>query len=103
MGRLASAEPLDGAAPKQSAQAVLDEATLILPLEGIVDLDKERARLSKEIEKLAGEIKKIDAKLGNEQFVAKAPEEVIEEQRDRREAADQARGKLQRALEMLGS
>ncbi|WP_431856403.1 valine--tRNA ligase [Azospirillum sp.] len=102
MARLASIEPLDGAAPKQSVQAVLDEATLILPLEGIVDLDKERARLSKEIEKLAGEIKKIDAKLGNEQFVAKAPEEVIEEQRDRREAADQARGKLQKALEMLG-
>ena len=103
MGRLASAEPLDGAIPKQSVQAVLDEATLILPLEGIVDLDKERARLSKEIEKLAGEIRKIDAKLGNEQFVAKAPEEVIEEQRDRREAADQARGKLQKALEMLGA
>ncbi|PWC55595.1 valine--tRNA ligase [Azospirillum sp. TSO22-1] len=103
MGRLASAEPLVDETPKQSAQAVLDEATLILPLEGIVDLDKERARLSKEIEKLAGEIKKIDAKLGNEQFVAKAPEEVIEEQRDRREAADQARGKLQKALEMLGA
>ncbi|WP_448187613.1 valine--tRNA ligase [Azospirillum sp. sgz301742] len=103
MGRLASVEPLDGAVPKQSVQAVLDETTLILPLEGIVDIDKERVRLAKEVEKLTGEIKKIDAKLGNEQFVAKAPEEVIEEQRDRREAADQARGKLQKALEMLGA
>ncbi|MBP2298337.1 valine--tRNA ligase [Azospirillum picis] len=101
MARLASAEPLQGAVPKSSVQAVLDETTLVLPLEGIVDLDKEKARLSKEIDKLAGEIRKIDAKLSNEQFVAKAPEEVIEEQRDRREAADLARDKLQKALEML--
>ncbi|MFC5354660.1 valine--tRNA ligase [Azospirillum himalayense] len=103
MGRLASVEPLSGPVPKSAVQAVLDEATLILPLEGIVDLDKERARLTKEIEKLSGEIKKIDAKLSNEQFVAKAPEEVIEEQRDRRDTAEQARDKLQKALEMLAA
>ncbi|KAA0684735.1 valine--tRNA ligase [Azospirillum brasilense] len=103
MGRLASVEPLSGPVPKSAVQAVLDEATLILPLEGIVDLDKERARLTKEIEKLSGEIKKIDAKLSNEQFVAKAPEEVIEEQRDRRDTAAQARDKLQKALEMLAA
>ncbi|MBB3265258.1 valyl-tRNA synthetase [Azospirillum sp. OGB3] len=103
MGRLSSVEPLSGPVPKSAVQAVLDEATLILPLEGIVDLDKERARLTKEIEKLSGEIKKIDAKLSNEQFVAKAPEEVIEEQRDRRDAAEQARDKLQKALEMLAA
>ncbi|WP_199231000.1 valine--tRNA ligase [Azospirillum sp. TSO5] len=101
MARLSSVEQLQGDVPKSSVQAVLDETTLVLPLEGIVDLDKEKARLSKEIDKLTGEIKKIDAKLSNEQFVAKAPEEVIEEQRDRREAADQARDKLQKALEML--
>ncbi|ALG71715.1 valyl-tRNA synthetase [Azospirillum thiophilum] len=101
MARLSSVEPLQGDVPKSSVQAVLDETTLVLPLEGIVDLDKEKARLSKEIDKLAGEIRKIDAKLSNEQFVAKAPEEVIEEQRERREAADQARDKLQKALEML--
>ncbi|CAO3445696.1 valine--tRNA ligase [Azospirillum largimobile] len=101
MARLSNVEPLQGDVPKSSVQAVLDETTLVLPLEGIVDLDKEKARLSKEIDKLAGEIKKIDAKLSNEQFVAKAPEEVIEEQRDRREAADQTRDKLQKALEML--
>ena len=103
MGRLAGAEPLSGPVPKSAVQAVLDETTLILPLEGIVDLEKERARLTKEVEKLSGEIKKIDAKLSNEQFVAKAPEEVIEEQRDRRKAAEQARDKLQKALEMLAA
>jgi valyl-tRNA synthetase len=103
MARLSSVEPLVGPTPKSAIQAVQDEATLVLPLEGIVDLDKERARLTKEIDKLAGEIKKIDAKLSNEQFVAKAPDEVIEEQRDRRAAADQARDKLQKALDMLSA
>ncbi|MFD1623098.1 valine--tRNA ligase [Azospirillum griseum] len=103
MARLSSVEPLVGPTPKSAVQAVQDEATLVLPLEGIVDLDKERARLTKEIDKLSGEIKKIDAKLSNEQFVAKAPDEVIEEQRDRRAAADQARDKLQKALDMLGA
>jgi valyl-tRNA synthetase len=103
MARLSSVEPLVGPTPKSAVQAVQDEATLVLPLEGIVDLDKERARLTKEIDKLAGEIKKIDAKLSNEQFVAKAPDEVIEEQRDRRATADQARDKLQKALDMLSA
>ncbi len=103
MARLSSVEPMVGPTPKSAVQAVQDEATLVLPLEGIVDLDKERARLTKEIDKLAGEIKKIDAKLSNEQFVAKAPDEVIEEQRDRRAAADQARDKLQKALDMLSA
>jgi valyl-tRNA synthetase len=103
MARLSSVEPLVGPTPNSAVQAVQDEATLVLPLEGIVDLDKERARLTKEIDKLAGEIKKIDAKLSNEQFVAKAPDEVIEEQRDRRAAADQARDKLQKALDMLSA
>ncbi|MCW2246549.1 valyl-tRNA synthetase [Azospirillum fermentarium] len=103
MGRLASVEPLDGAVPKSAVQSVLDEATVILPLEGIVDLDKERQRLTKEIDKLAGEIKKIDAKLGNEQFLAKAKEEVVAEQRDRRDEAAATRDKLQKALDMLGA
>jgi len=102
LARLASAEPLTGNTPKGVLQMVLDEATLVLPLEGIVDLDAEKIRLSKEIDKLTSEIRKIDQKLSNEQFVAKAPEEVVEEQRDRRSEAEGARNKLQEALSRLG-
>ena len=57
---------------KGAAQAVIDEATLVLPLAGIIDLAKERARLTKEIEKNASEVEKIDRKLGNAQFLDKA-------------------------------
>ncbi len=86
---------------KTAAQVVVDEATFALPLAGVIDLAAERARLSKEIDKLAGEIGKIDAKLGNAGFVAKAPPEVVEEQRERRAEADQALAKLRQALDRI--
>ncbi len=59
-------------------------------------------RLEKEISKLDGEVSQIDKKLGNEQFVAKAPEEVIEEQKDRRAAAEATRDRLNEAIARLG-
>jgi valyl-tRNA synthetase len=90
--------PVSGAA----ARLLLGEATLILPLEGVIDIAAEKARLSKEIGKLAGDIAKITGKLGNEAFVAKAPPEVIVEQRDRLAEAEAARAKLSEALARLG-
>ncbi len=97
---LARLDAIDAAteAPKGAVQIVLDEATLILPLSGVIDLDQEKARLRKEVERFEGEIAKIDGKLTNESFVAKAPPEVVEEQRERRADAEQARAKLVEAL-----
>ena len=86
---------------KTAAQVVVDEATFALPLAGVIDLAAERQRLSKEIDKLAGEIGKIDAKLGNAGFVAKAPPEVVDEQRERRAETDQALTRLRLALERI--
>ncbi|MBL8690366.1 MAG: valine--tRNA ligase [Rhodospirillaceae bacterium] len=86
---------------RTAAQVVVDEATFALPLAGVIDLAAERTRLSKEIDKLSGEIGKIDAKLGNAGFVAKAPPEVVEEQRERRAEADQALAKLRQALDRI--
>ena len=82
---------------------MIDEATLVLPLAGVIDFAQERARLTKEIARLEGEITKIDKKLGNAEFVAKAPEEVVEENRERRAEAVTARDKLQTALDRLGA
>ena len=64
---------------------MVGEATYALPVGEVIDLKAEGARLQKEIKKLADEIAKIDAKLGNAAFVAAAPEEVVEEQRERRQ------------------
>ena len=78
------------------------DATYALPLGEVIDLKAESARLQKEIKKLADEVGKIDAKLGNANFVARAPEEVVEEQRERRRQAEQTRLRLSAALERLG-
>lgn len=101
MARLESIEICDDTPPKGAIQTVLGEVTLILPIADIIDLDKERARLQKEIEKLDADIKKIDNKLGNEKFIANAPDEVVEEQRSRKTTAQELREKLSTALKQL--
>ncbi|MCW5751486.1 MAG: valine--tRNA ligase [Alphaproteobacteria bacterium] len=103
--RLARLERIitSGGLPKGSVQVVLDEATLGLPLAGVVDLGKEKARLDKELVKIEGEIRKIEAKLGNPGFVAKAPEEVVEENRERLSEFHAMREKLMAAQARLRS
>ncbi|MBU0799409.1 MAG: class I tRNA ligase family protein, partial [Alphaproteobacteria bacterium] len=101
MARLESIELIDSPPPKGALQTVVDEATLILPIADIIDLDKERARLEKQIAKLQDDIKKIDLKLGDEKFVANAPEEIIEEQKQRRTDAENVVQKLSQALKHL--
>jgi valyl-tRNA synthetase len=103
LARLSRVESLVGETPRGAVQAVLDEATLVLPIGDVVDLAQERQRLQKEIAKLEGEIDKIVKKLGNEQFLAKAKPEVVEEQRERQSEAEQARAKLKEALGRLAA
>jgi len=87
--------------PKGSIQTIVDEATLVLPIADIIDLDKERARLSREIDKLTDNIKKIEQKLDNKQFTANAPDEVVAEQKNRKEEAETTLNKLSQALKQL--
>ncbi|MBU1306184.1 MAG: valine--tRNA ligase [Alphaproteobacteria bacterium] len=87
--------------PGESAQFVVNEATWALPLAEFIDIPTEKVRLSKEVAKLDAEVAQIDKKLGNEQFVAKAPEEVIDEQKARREAAIERRHHIAEALKRL--
>jgi len=89
------------AAPKSSIQLIIRGEVAALPLEGVIDLDAERARLAKEIQKLDVEVGKIDAKLGNADFIKRAPEEVVEEQRERREEALARKTKMEEALSRL--
>jgi len=103
--RLARIEGIEAAstAPKGALQIVVGEATYALPVTDVIDLKAESARLQKEIKKLTDEVGKIDAKLGNQTFVSRAPEEVVEEQRERRSQAEQTRARLSTALERLGA
>jgi valyl-tRNA synthetase len=88
-------------APKGSVTFVLDGATVALPLEGVVDLPAEAARLERDIAKLNAEIAKMNAKLGNADFVRKAPEEVVEELRERLASETATRDKLAAALAQI--
>lgn len=89
------------AVPGGSIQLIVRGEVAALPLAGLVDLAAERVRLEKELGKLDADIARIDAKLANADFIARAPEEVVEEQKERREAALLRQGKIREALARL--
>ena len=100
--RLARIETMSfGKAPPGAVQIVLDEATLALPLAGIIDVAAELKRLKREIDKVGSEIRQLDAKLANEKFVSRAPEHVVEEQRERKADAEATVIRLEQALKRL--
>ena len=69
---------------RNTAGALTPLGEVYLPLTGLIDIEAERARLGKELERVQGEVAKVDAKLGSESFVSRAPDEVVEEHRQRR-------------------
>ena len=87
--------------PQGAVQLVVRGEVAALPLKGVIDLAAERGRLDKEIAKAEADIKRADAKLSNEKFVANAAEEVVEEEREKRDAAVERKSKLLEALERL--
>ncbi|HEU0160774.1 MAG TPA: class I tRNA ligase family protein, partial [Rhizomicrobium sp.] len=100
LARLSAAEAAP-AIPSGSAQFVLGEAVVALPLGDVIDFARERVRLEKDLKKAQDEIARFDAKLGNEQFVAKAPEDVLEEQRAKRAEAAALAERLAAAIGRL--
>jgi valyl-tRNA synthetase len=103
LARLDSIAFAEEAPPKGCVQVVLDEATLVLPLAGVIDVARERSRLAREIDRLVGEIARLDKKLANADFLARAPAEVVEESRERREEFSQAKAKLDEALARIAA
>jgi len=88
--------------PKAAAQIVLNEATIALPLEGVIDFAAEKTRLMKELEKIAKDTAAIDGRLNNPGFVAKAPPEVLDESRERKVELEARKAKIDEALKRLG-
>jgi valyl-tRNA synthetase len=91
------------AAPQGSVQLLVRGEVAALPLKGVIDFAAERVRLSKEMQKAEADIKRVDQKLGNPNFVANAPEDIIEGEKEKREEAEARRGKIVEALERLKS
>jgi valyl-tRNA synthetase len=88
-------------APAGSIPFVVQGATLALPVAEFIDLAAEKARLAKEVAALAASAEQTRRKLDNPDFVARAPEEVVEENRERLAEAEAARERLQAALARL--
>jgi valyl-tRNA synthetase len=101
LARLSRVEFVE-AAPKAAAQLLVRGSVAAIPLEGVIDLGAEKARLAKEIAKCDGDAKKLDAKLANPGFLAKAEEEVIDEHRERLDDTRARIDKLSAALARLG-
>jgi valyl-tRNA synthetase len=87
--------------PHGSVQLIVRGEVVALPLAGLIDIEAERARLEKELARSQADIARIDAKLGNADFVRRAPEEVVEGEREKREEADARCRKIVEALERL--
>ena len=100
LARLSSITFAD-AMPSESVQMVVRGEVAALPLAGVVDLQAELVRLRKEESKLGQEVARIDSKLSNESFVARAPEEVVEAEREKREEYLARAEKVRTAIRQL--
>jgi valyl-tRNA synthetase len=89
------------AVPQGAVQLVVRGEVAALPLQGVIDLAAERARLAKEMAKCDADIARVDQKLGNADFLKRAPEEVVEGEREKRAEAQARQAKIAEALERL--
>src|SRR3954466_4006055 len=88
-------------APQGAVQLIVRGEVAALPLQGVIDIAAEKARLEKELTRVQSDIVRIDAKLANPDFIARAPEDVVEGEREKREEAETRRLKIIEALERL--
>jgi valyl-tRNA synthetase len=87
--------------PQNAVSAQLSEFEVILPLEGLIDVEAERAKLSKQLETARKDVEKISAKLSNANFTAKAPREVVEKEESKRAELNSQIEKLSERLAAL--
>ncbi|WP_217586859.1 valine--tRNA ligase [Lentibacillus saliphilus] len=87
--------------PEKAMSAVVTGAELFLPLEGLIDFDKEIARLNKELEKWTKEVERVQKKLGNAKFVEKAPEAVVNEEKAKEKDYLEKQAKVKARIEEL--
>lgn len=98
LARLEVIEKHEAEAPKGAVQVVVGEATYFLPLAGVIDIAAEKARLQKNLDKLTKEIAGISGRLNNEAFMAKAPENVVAENRSNLADAEQKAEKIKEGM-----
>ena len=86
--------------PQNAVSCVVPGAQIFMPLDDLVDKEKEQARLTKEKDRLLGEIKRVEGKLNNQGFIAKAPEKVVEEERQKGEKYREMLAKVEENMKL---
>jgi valyl-tRNA synthetase len=94
-------EPASASIPTHTAAAIAEGVTILVPLAGLVDVEKEKERVARELSKVEKDLAVLEKKLGNESFVARAPAEVVAKDRERFAELETARSKLRDALTQL--
>jgi valyl-tRNA synthetase len=90
-----------GEATPMSSTSLVGDMEILVPMAGLIDTDAESARLSKEIDKLSKDLQRISAKLSNPKFVDKAPDEVVDKERQKQAAQQQSLDKLVQQLQQI--
>ena len=83
---------------KKSIVTTVDEIILMIPTDGLIDIEAEKNRLSKELENITNEIEIIDKRLNNPSFIEKAPSKVIEDVKTKKTVFDQRKSEINKAL-----
>ncbi len=86
---------------KTDASAVMTDLEIFMPLKGVIDIEKEMARLQKEIARIDAELKRVEGKLTNEKFISKAPEDIINKEKGKQKEFMELLSKLNESLEKL--
>ena len=96
-------EGTDGDAPKDVMSAVIDGAEILIPLEDLVDFEAELERLQKEKKRLEGEVTRVEKKLSNKGFVEKAPQAVVNQEKEKQEKYKEMLATVVARLESMGA
>lgn len=91
----------NSAIPEDAVSAIIEGAKLFIPLDDLVDFEKELERLTKEKEKLQSEIKRVEGKLSNQGFLAKAPESLVEEEKAKKAKFEEMMGSVVERLNSI--
>ncbi|KZZ55687.1 valine--tRNA ligase [Oleiphilus sp. HI0125] len=103
LAKLESLDWVDGEELPMCATQLVGKMEVLVPMAGLINVEAELARLKKEAGKAEGEIKRLQGKLGNEKFVANAPADVVEKEKEKLAAAEQSLATLSEQMEKIAS
>ncbi|GJM17177.1 MAG: valine--tRNA ligase [Thermodesulfobacteriota bacterium] len=98
LASLSNLQILEGEKPEKAMAQVISDVEVFLPVEGLIDIDKETQRINKELQKVTKDLKQTESKLSNAKFLDRAPEDIIEKEKEKLEEFSTQKKKLEELL-----